>query len=111
LRSNDDNCLGLAAQLSFYFLLALFPALLFLVALLAYLPIDNALDELLLTLATVAPAEMVTLLRTQVDETMAGRHVSLVTLGVIGALWSSSAAMVAIIDALNRAYDVGEWRP
>lgn len=40
-----------------------------------------------------------------------GSQASLLTLGIIGAIWSSSAAMVAIIDALNRAYDVTEWRP
>ncbi len=108
---NDDNCLGLAAQLSFYFLLGLFPALLFFVALIAYLPIENVLDELLLALAAVAPTEMVDLLRTQLDAVAEGSHASLVTLGIVGAIWSSSAAMVAIIDALNRAYDVGEWRP
>jgi membrane protein len=108
---NDDNCMGLAAQLSFYFLLGLFPALLFFVALIAYLPIENVLDELLLSLATVAPTEMVALLRTQLDAIADGSHASLVTLGIVGAIWSSSAAMVAIIDALNRAYDVGEWRP
>jgi len=34
---DDDNCLGLAAQLAFYFFLSLFPALLFLVALIGYL--------------------------------------------------------------------------
>jgi membrane protein len=107
----DDNCLGLAAQLSFYFLLALFPALLFFVALIAYLPIENVLDELLLALSVVAPGEMVDLLRTQLDQVAGGSHASLVTLGVLGAIWSSSAAMVAIIDALNRAYDIGEWRP
>jgi membrane protein len=108
---NDDNCLGLAAQLSFYFLLGLFPALLFFVALIAYLPIENVLDELLLSLAAVAPAEMVDLLRGQLDAVAEGTHASLVTLGIVGAVWSSSAAMVAIIDALNRAYDVAEWRP
>jgi membrane protein len=108
---NDDNCMGLAAQLSFYFLLGLFPALLFFVALIAYLPIENVLDELLLSLATVAPAEMVELLRTQLDTIADGSHAGLVTLGIVGAIWSSSAAMVAIIDALNRAYDVVEWRP
>ncbi len=52
-----DNCLGLAAQLAFYFLLALFPALLFLVALVGYLPIQDAMTELLAALATVAPRE------------------------------------------------------
>lgn len=108
---NDDNCLGLAAQLSFYFLLGLFPALLFFVALLGYLPVENVLDELLLFLATVAPTEMVDLVRTQLDAVAGGSHASLVTLGIVGAIWSSSAAMVAIIDALNRAYDVSEWRP
>jgi membrane protein len=106
----DDNCIGLAAQLSFYFLLALFPALLFLVALVGYIRVDNAFDELLAALSTVAPRELIELLRAQVAELAEGRHASLLTLGIAGALWSSSAAMVAIIDALNRAYDVTEWR-
>lgn len=107
----DDRCFGLAAQLAFYFLLALFPALLFLVALIGYVPIENALEELLATLGTVAPRELVALLRTQLTEIASGNQASLVTLGIAGAVWSSSAAMVAIIDALNHAYDVSEWRP
>jgi membrane protein len=107
----EDNCLGLAAQLAFYFLLALFPALLFLVALLGYVPVENALTELLAAVGTVAPRELVELLREQLARVTEGSHASLLTLGIIGAIWSSSAAMVAIIDALNRAYDVTEWRP
>ena len=107
----DDNCLGLAAQLAFYFLMALFPALLFLVALIGYLPVENALSELLTALGTVAPQELVRLLRKQLAQIAEGSQASLLTLGIIGAVWSSSAAMVAIIDALNRAYDVTEWRP
>jgi membrane protein len=107
----DDNCLGLAAQLAFYFLMALFPALLFLVALIGYLPVENALSELLAALGTVAPQELVWLLRGQLAQIAGGSQASLLTLGIIGAIWSSSAAMVAIIDALNRAYDVTEWRP
>jgi membrane protein len=101
----------LAAQLAFYFLLALFPAVLFLVALAGYLPVENALSELLVALGAVAPEELVALLRGQLDQIAGGRHGSLLTLGIIGAIWSSSAAMVAIIDALNHAYDVTEWRP
>ena len=50
-----DGCFGLAAQLSFYFLLALFPALLFLVALIGYVPVEDAIEELLTTLGTVSP--------------------------------------------------------
>lgn len=106
-----DNCLGLAAQLAFYFLLALFPALLFLVALLGYLPIENAFGELLVALRSVAPVELIALLRGQLEQIGEGSHGGLLTLGILGAVWSSSAAMVAIIDALNRAYNVPEWRP
>ena len=107
----DDNCLGLAAQLAFYFFLALFPALLFLVALIGYLPVENVLTEPLAALGTVAPGAALALLRSQLDELARGGHGGLLTLGIIGAIWSSSAAMVAIIDALNHAYDVDEWRP
>jgi membrane protein len=107
---SSDNCLGLAAQLSFYFLLALFPALLFFVALLGYLPLDNALDELLVALGTVAPSAMVDLIRGQLESVSEGCNAGLLTLGIAGALWTSSAALVAIIDALNRAYDITEWR-
>jgi membrane protein len=107
----EDRCLGLAAQLAFYFLLALFPALLFVVALVGYLPIENLLGELLSAVGAVAPQELVMLLRSQLDALREGPHRSLLTLGVLGAMWSSSAAMAALIDALNHAYDVSEWRP
>lgn len=106
----EDNCLGLAAQLAFYFFLALFPALLFLVALVGYLPIEDTLTRMLTALGTVAPGEVLALLRTQLDELARGSHGSLLTLGIAGAIWSSSAAMVAIIDALNHAYDIDERR-
>ena len=108
---DEDNCLGLAAQLAFYFFLSLFPALLFLVALIGYLPVENVLAQLLETLGTIAPNEVLTLLRTQLDEVARGSYGSLLTLGIVGAIWSSSAAMVAIIDALNHAYDIEERRP
>ena len=107
----DDRCLGLAAQLAFYFLLALFPALLFFVALVGYLAIENVLAELLRAVGAVAPYELVALLRRQLEALTEGPSRGLLTLGVLGAVWSSSAAMVALIDALNFAYDVPEWRP
>jgi membrane protein len=107
----NDRCLALAAQLAFYFLLALFPALLFLVALVGMLPAGGALRELLTALDAVAPRELVTLLRTELDRIASGGQTGLLTAGIVGAIWTSSAAMTAIIEALNRAYDVTEWRP
>ena len=107
----DDDCPGLAAQLAFYFFLAVFPALLFLVSLLAYVPIDTRLDIAVAQLESVMPAEVVAFIREQIEQALAGGQTSLLTLGIIGALWSSSSAVTAIITALNRAYDIEEWRP
>jgi membrane protein len=107
----DDNCAGLAAQLAFYFLLSVFPALLFLVALIAYVPIGDVLQETLRESRAVLPGEVVRLIQDQLREVAAGRSGGLLTFGIVGAIWSSSSAMTAIIDALNRAYDIEEWRP
>jgi membrane protein len=106
-----DDCPGLAAQLAFYFFLAVFPALLFLVSLLASIPIDTRVGSALGQLEAVMPTEVVAFIRAQIDQALAGGHGSLLTLGIIGAIWSSSSAVTAIITALNRAYDIEEWRP
>jgi membrane protein len=106
-----DGCPGLAAQLAFYFLLALFPALLFVIALLFLLPIEPALDPLVARLDAVLPREALVVVRQQLDQLMQGANGGLLTFGIVGALWSSSSAMTAIITALNRAYDIDESRP
>jgi len=107
----DDHCVGLAAQLAYYFLLALFPALLFVVAMVGYFPIQNAMNELLTIVGRVAPRALIDLLAAQLQELERGEHAGLAILGIAGALWSSSAAMAAIITALNHTYRVAEWRP
>lgn len=107
----EDDCPGLAAQLAFYFFLSVFPALLFVVALLGYLPIDARLTSAIDELETLLPPEILQFLRSQVDAALAGGQGGLLTIGVFGAIWSSSSAVTAIITALNRAYDIDEWRP
>jgi membrane protein len=108
----DDNCLGLAAQLAFYFFLALFPALLFLVSLIGLLPVESAMNGLFRNLEAIAPPAVLDLLRREFDNLSSGSASGkILTFGFLGALWSSSAAMVAIIDTLNRAYDIQDSRP
>jgi membrane protein len=43
---NADDCLGLAAQLSYYFFLALFPAAAFLLALASFFPLTNVIHDI-----------------------------------------------------------------
>jgi membrane protein len=106
----DDDCLGLAAQLAYYFILALFPALLFLLALASFFPIDRVTDEVMRGLATVAPPDVVTLITEQMRRISESDQGGLLTLGILGALWSSSSALVGLIGALNTAYDIKEGR-
>jgi membrane protein len=106
-----DNCLGLAAELAYYFFLALFPALLFLVAILSFVPIDNLMTTITGALARVAPSEVLTLIQNQILEIAQDRNVGLLTLGMIGTIWSTSSGITAIISTLNTAYDITEARP
>src|SRR5215213_282227 len=106
----EDNCLGLAAQLAYYLLLALVPALVFVVALTSFLPGD-AIQRTLDTAAAFMPPDVVTILQDQLRSIANGKDAGLLTFGFLFALWSSSAAIVAVTDALNRAYDIDEARP
>ena len=105
-----DNCLGLAAQLAYYLLLALVPAIVFLVALTSFFP-PRLIAQMMTSVNTFAPPEMAEIIRTQMQSIASGSHAGLLTFGFGMALWSSSAAIVAVTDALNRAYDIEEGRP
>jgi membrane protein len=106
-----DNCLGLAAELAYYFFLALFPALLFLVAIISFIPVQGLLDAITSSLARIAPYEALKLIQDQVLNLAGGKNGGLLTLGMLGALWSTSSGVNAIIDTLNQAYDIQESRP
>jgi membrane protein len=106
----EDDCTGIAAQLAYYFALALFPALLFLVALASYLPY-NIVNDVVAALDPIAPPEVLTIIRKQLESIVSGDATSLLTIGILGALWSSSGAMTSIVSALNAAYDIPETRP
>ena len=107
----QDDILGIAAQLAFYFFLSLFPALLFLVALASFFPLINFTDDLMRILGPIAPQAVLELLRDQLVKLSDGNDVGLLSFGLLMAVWSSSAALVSIIDAMNKAYDIEDSRP
>jgi membrane protein len=107
---SQDDVLGLAAQMAYYFLFALAPAIVCVLALTSYLPFSS-LQEFISSISGFAPPDVVQILRDQLANIAQGEHTGALTFGFLVALWSSSAAMVAIIGALNRAYDIEEARP
>jgi len=109
--SIEDDSLGLAAQLAYYFFLALFPALLFLLAVASFFPVARFTEMLPDALGRFAAPEMVALLTEQIQQISSSRNGGILSIGLLGALWSSSAALVSIASALNRAYDIEESRP
>ena len=109
--SSEDDVFGLAAQLAYYFFLALFPAVLFILALASFFPLTNVIDDIVRALRPIAPADVLGLLEDQLRRISNTGSSSILTIGIFGALWSSSAAVVAIVGSLNRAYDIEEGRP
>ena len=106
-----DDCLGLAAQLAFYLFLALFPAILFLLALGSFFPLHDLAGDLVRVLQPVASQDVIDIIADQIRRISDSENGGLLTFGVLFALWSSSAALVAASSALNAAYDIEEARP
>ncbi len=107
----SDNCLGMAAQLAYYFFLALFPALLFVLAIASYFPLEKLVDSIITMLGGFAPPDVLHIITDQVRKISEGQNGGLLTIGFLGAVWSSSSAMTAIVDTLNTAYGIKESRP
>jgi membrane protein len=105
-----DNCLGLAAQLAYYFFLALFPALLFITAIISFIPVVGLLEAITGMLARVAPNEVLSIVTDQILKIAHERNGGLLTIGMLGTIWSTSSGVTAIIDTLNQAYDIQEGR-
>lgn len=108
----DDEIFGRAAQLSYYFLLALFPLLLVLINVLGYLAQEGTVfrERLLIYFAAVMPPSAVTLVRTTLDEISLSSGTGKLSFGLLAALWAASNGMGAISQTLNTAYNVKETR-
>jgi len=106
----QDDGSSLAAQLAYYFFLALFPALLGLIALASLFPLENFTDDAIRLLSPFAPNEVITIVRDQMLRIAHGDRTGLLSIGVLGALWSSSSATTAAIDVMNHAYGIKETR-
>lgn len=96
--------LGLSAQLAYFFLLSLFPFLMFIVTLIGYLPFDDRM--VIAVLAEYLPEDVVFMIDENLKEIMNNRSGGLLSISIIGTLWSASNGFNAITRSFNKAYGV-----
>lgn len=104
----DADVLGLAAQLSYFFLLSLFPFLLFVVTLVGYLPLNEI--SVVDFISDYMPTEIASFINTNVSQLLSQQNGGLLSISIVGTLWSASNGLNAITKALNKAYRVEDTR-
>ena len=107
----DDNVFDLAAQQAYYFFFALFPALLFAIAVASFFPLQGLIDETVAMMSRFAPKDVIDILTGAMQSLSQQNSGGVLTFAFVVTIWSSSGAMVSIITTLNAAYDVTESRP
>lgn len=102
--------LDLAAQVAFYAVLALAPFLVVLTSLAAFLPSPDSVSRLLSRLRGFMPTEAFELVQRVVADVVERRSATLLTVGLLTAVWSASRAANALGLALNDAHGLTDGR-
>jgi len=109
---SDDQCTDLAAALTYYSVLALFPALLALVSLLGLVGQRGKTDELVGVLSDMGAGSVADTIKGPLQQLTENSSAGLVLIiGIVGALWSASGYVGAFGRAMNRVYEIREGRP
>jgi len=106
-----DNVTDIAGAVTYYGFTALFPFLLFLVALASVVISPRDAEQLVQQLSQVAPGAVTQIVGDRIRQLGQQQDVSLLGFGALGAVWAASGAVMALMRALNTAYDVKEGRP
>lgn len=106
----EDRVINGGAALAFYWVLALFPAAIFLLTLLPYLPIPRLEDSIMAQLHRAMPAQAADLFADTVKGVVSNRNAGLLSFGFLFALWSASSGTYAVMQQLDATHDVVESR-
>jgi membrane protein len=109
---SKDQCTDLAAALTYYAVLALFPALLAMVSLLGLIGQGSTTQSLVDILDQVGAGSVASTIRQPLQDLMSNQAAGLgLVIGIAGALWSASGYVGAFSRAMNRMYEIDEGRP
>jgi membrane protein len=107
----QNHTMQMAAALSYYFVLSIFPALILLSAAVAYLPVPDLFNHALAILGRFLPSDTMGLVRRVLSDVITPNRGTFLSFGILGTLWTASGGFAATIEALNMAYEVKDDRP
>ena len=109
----DDGGTDLAAALTYYSVLAIFPALIALLSLVGVFgQAQKSVDQILEILAPLVSGDTMDRIREPLMELAATESAGItLVVGLLGALWSASGYVGGFSRAMNRIYEVEEGRP
>ena len=112
-KSFDEEILRRAAEVGFYFMFALFPLLLFLVSIFGMVlnSAEGIRGQLFSYLQQIMPGSAFDLVEKTLTEVAEGSSGGTLTIGFFIALWSASAGIESVGNALNNVYKLKETRP
>lgn len=102
---NNDG-VEMAGYLTFLALLSLFPFLVLIVATAGFFGQGQAGADFISLLISHMPSQAVSALKPRIDEIISGPPQGLLTVSIMGAIWTSSSAVEGMRQVLNRAYKV-----
>src|SRR5579864_4342751 len=105
------HTLQVAAALSYYFILAVFPGLIFLSAVLGSIPLPDLFGHVLVLMSRLLPPDTMKVVVSVLTDVLSTNRKTWLSVGMLGLIWVTSAAFDATIEALDIAYDVKEDRP
>ncbi len=100
-----------SAALSYAILFALFPFMIFLIALLTVLDLQGFFDWMLEQAQQAFPADAYQRFADTIDQLRSQQRGGLLSFGVIAAIWAASGGVRSLINALNVVYEVDQPRP
>jgi membrane protein len=101
----------MAAALSYYMVLAVFPGMIFLSSVMSLIPIPDLFGRVLGIMSILLPADTMRVVQSALLDVLATNRKAWLSFGMLGVIWVSSAAFDALIEALDIAYDVSDDRP
>ncbi len=107
----NNHTMAMAAGLSYYFVMSLFPLLILFASILSFFPQVDLFGRLVGAMSTVVPPDSMGLVRGVLKDVVHTNRGGFLTFGIVGTLWAASGGFASLIEALNVAYDVPETRP